>query len=341
MADSLRFKGAKSVTQHTGTEMRLTRPKRGGDTHQVLQWWGVKHRALYVDAAIFEVTTDFGTVNLVLPVDPETTELRIIHDGSGNFSFPYNRAIDRVAVYSTDMTTFYKEYQFSRISGGPLLTRTVTAYPPAATSIGTVTISGPTAATQGTASASFSAAISGTAGNLIYSWSSSDGSATFSNVNGASTTVTFSAAGTPTVSCQVSSGDGAVTDSPQSGTSAAVTVAASFATRAANATLSYTVTVVNTAAEGDPEVNVYALNGVNQQAVALNVGESVAFDFSAVSSNHPLGLFTDSSKSTPVTVGVEYGGTNNATLLFTPVVAATLSYQCINHANMGGTITVS
>ena len=98
---------------------------------------------------------------------------------------------------------------------------------------------------------------------------------------------------------------------------------------------------MNTAAEGYPAVNVYALNGVNQQAVALNVGESVAFDFSAVSSNHPLGLFTDSTKATPVTVGVEYGGAGNNTLLFTPVVAATLSYQCINHANMGGDITVS
>ena len=334
MADSLRFKGAKSVTQHTGTEMRLTRPKRGGDTHQVLQWWGVKHRALYVDAAIFEVTTDFGTVNLVIPVDPETTELRIIHDGSGNFSFPYNRAIDRVAVYSTDMATFYKEYQFSRISGGPLLTRTVTAYPAAATSIGTVTISGPTAATQGAASASFSASISGTAGNLIYSWSSSDGSATFSNVNGASTTVTFSAAGTPTVSCQVSSGDGAVTDSPQSGTSAAVTVAASFATRAANADYSYTVTVVNTGSG-----NVYALNGTNQQAIAMSANETVKFDLSDSSlSGHPLQIYTDANRTTLVTVGVEQSGD---ILLFQPPIAGTFSYQCSAHAAMGGSITVS
>ena len=237
------------------------------------------------------------------------------------------------------MATFYKEYQFSRISGGPMLTRTVTNYPPAATSIGNVTISGPTGATEGTASASFSAAIDGTAGNLIYAWTSSDGSATFSNVNGASTTVTFSAAGTPTVSCQVSSGDGAVTDSPQSGTSAAVTVAASFATRAANADYSYAVTVVNTAAEGDPAVNVYKLNSTNQLAITMSPNEIVKFDLSDSSnSGHPLKIYTDASKSLLVTVGVEQVGD---ILLFQPPIAGTFSYQCSAHAAMGGDITVS
>ena len=35
MADSLVLTGVKDVKKHTGTEMLLTRPKRGGDTHSI------------------------------------------------------------------------------------------------------------------------------------------------------------------------------------------------------------------------------------------------------------------------------------------------------------------
>ena len=335
MSDSLMFKGVKSITKHTGSEMSLVRPQRGGDIHQVKRWWGLKQTALYIGCAIFKVEADFGTVKLAIPTDNETTSMHIRHDGSGGFSFSSIRGCDRVGVFSEDMSTFYREYQFSRISGGAILTRTAVAYPAAATSIGTVSISGPTTAVEGTPSAAFSAAITGDAGGLSYVWTSSDGAATFSDSSAASTTITFSTAGSPTVSCEVSSSDLTVSDSPQSTISAPITVEESFATRVANATYSY---IVNVATVGDPAQNVYTLDGFEQQAVTLNVGESVAFDFTAVGDSHPLGLFTDSTKSTPVTVGVE---TQDSILLFTPVVPATLSYQCINHDNMGGDITVS
>ena len=39
MADSLVLKGVKDVRKHTGTEMLLTNPRRGGNTHQVKEWW--------------------------------------------------------------------------------------------------------------------------------------------------------------------------------------------------------------------------------------------------------------------------------------------------------------
>ena len=39
MADSLVLTGVKDIKKHTGTEMLLTRPKRGGDTHSVKEWW--------------------------------------------------------------------------------------------------------------------------------------------------------------------------------------------------------------------------------------------------------------------------------------------------------------
>ena len=134
-------------------------------------------------------------------------------------------------------------------------------------------------------------------------------------------------------------------ETKSSNSSATSAVVADLTTRIANATYSYTVTVVNTAAEGDPAVNVYVFDpttfGANQPNLIASVGESIAFDFSAVASSHPLGIFTDASKTTPVTVGVENGGSGNATLLFTPPIAGSFSYQCINHANMGGDITVS
>ena len=39
MADSLVLTGVKDVKKHTGDEMLLTRPKRGGDSHPIKEWW--------------------------------------------------------------------------------------------------------------------------------------------------------------------------------------------------------------------------------------------------------------------------------------------------------------
>ena len=82
----------------------------------------------------------------------------------------------------------------------------------------------------------------------------------------------------------------------------------------------------------------YTLNGIDGPGLAFAVGDTVVFDFTAVQANHPLALFTDSTKSTPYTTGVEVEG---AVLLWTVAEVGTFSYQCINHANMGGTLTVS
>lgn len=350
MADSLTFKGGKSVTKHTGNEMMLVNPTRGGDTHQVKQWWGLKHKVLYVTAAIFKVQSAVGTLRLIIPTDRETTMLDIRHDGSGNFTFPKTRGVDRVAVFSEDMTTMYREYQFSRISGGATLTRTVNIYPEAQqpVSFGSpASISG--TATVGQILTATAATYTGGKGsvstNLIFQVSDtgSDGWTFLAGNPGTASggTATYTITGAEDgkyirASYQVTDDDGTVS-SNSAGTGP---VAQTFATRAANADYSYVVTVVNTGTEEAP-VNVYALNGTNQQAVSMNVGETASFDFSAVASAHPLGLFTDSTKITPVTVGVETGGSGNTTLLFTPVVAASLSYQCLNHADMGGDITVS
>ena len=246
MADSLILRGTKHIINQSGDEMQLVRPKRGGDTHQVPRWWDLKPKSVqYTAAAILKVTIDTGNVALVIPVSTENTILEIRSDGAGNFIFPQNRGVDRLAVMSEDLSTFYVEYQFAKISGGPVLKRTVNALP-------TAFVEPP-------------------------------------------------APPAPT-----------------------------FAEKVAAATYSYVVTVDGNGA--------YELDGVLQDAVIADVGESIVFDFSGVASNHPLAIFTDDTKTTPVTVGVEE---ENGVLYFEPPIAGTFSYQCINHAGMGGDITVS
>lgn len=332
MADSLRFKGVKKISQHTGTELQLIRPKRGGDIHQVRQWWGLKHRVLYTGCAVFLADTSFGQVYLVIPTDNETTELQIMHDGEGNFSFPYIRGVDRVAVYSTDYITLYREYQFSKISGGATVTRIVQGYPsgPAPeTTIGVVTVTGATTATAGTAS-TYSVSVDGDAGNLSYQWSSSDGAAVFSAETAATTDVTFSGADTVSVSCEVTSADDNPVDSPATGTLEGIVVAVPFETRAANASTTHVVTVAD---------SVYVVDGSPQPDLVGTIGEGILFDLSDASMvGHPMRIYTSAAKTTEVTVGVEIEGDQ---LLFTPLIAGTYSYQCPNHENMGGTLTIS
>ena len=263
MADSLRLKGCKSISKHTGDEMLLRRPKRGGDIFKVPTWWNLKHTTQYVSAAIFKVTATAGELALVVPVDPETTDIIIKHDGEGNFTFPSVNGVDRVAVMSADLGTFYVEYQFSKISGGPVLKRTVNALPAAA--------------------------------------------------------------------------EPEVVVVPEPEPEPEPPAEPTFAERVAAATFTYTVGINNIGDEETP-INVYTLNGVDGPGIAGSVGDSFYFDFSAVAGNHPLAIFTDASKTTPVTVGVY---TEGDALIFEPPITGTFSYQCINHANMGGDITVS
>ena len=347
MADSLRLKGAKHVIKHTGDEMKLRRPKRGGDVHQVPTWWALKKTVTYTGAAIFDVNSTVGPLALIVPVDLEGTDLGIKHNGDGTFLFPHKRGVDRVAVMSADLKTFYVEYQFSKISGGPTLKRTVNALPtPSApvsfngqTSIsGTATVGQTLTATAPT----YTGGIGTVSTNLIFQKSSS-GSGGWSflagnpgTAGGASATYTITGAEAGNyirASFQVTDNDGV----ESSNSSASGPIADTFANQAAAATFTYVVNVNNVGTAELPQ-NVYTLNGVDGPGIAGAAGDTFLFDFSAVSANHPLAIFTDSSKTTPVTVGVTVEGDQ---LLFQPPIAGTFSYQCINHANMGGTITVS
>ena len=86
---------------------------------------------------------------------------------------------------------------------------------------------------------------------------------------------------------------------------------------------------------------IYELGGVAQATVNMSAGETVYFNLSDASlSGHPFAIYTDSSKTTVVTVGVETSD-DGTILLFTPPIAGSFSYQCTQHAAMGGDIIVS
>ena len=124
MADSLFLVGVKDIRKHTGTEMQLVNPLRGGNTHQIKEWWRNGVNTTYTTCTIFKVTTAAGTVKLALATGkPEGAEVRIDHDGSFNFSFYHMNEIERAALY-TDGMELIEHYVFPSIAGGPIMTVT-------------------------------------------------------------------------------------------------------------------------------------------------------------------------------------------------------------------------
>jgi hypothetical protein len=123
MSDSLVLTGVKDVRKHTGTEMLRRNPKGGGDTFQLKRWWvegGIS--TVYEDATVFDVTTAAGTVKLALATSM-STNVRIDHDGSFNFTFIGANELSRAALY-TDAFELIEHYVLPSISGGKVMTVT-------------------------------------------------------------------------------------------------------------------------------------------------------------------------------------------------------------------------
>jgi len=326
MADSLNLVGVRDVRKHAGTEMQLLIPRRGGQTHQVREWWRPKGvNTTYCTCSIFRVTTAAGSVRLALSTGKfEGSEIRIIHDGNFNFTFAGINEIDRAALYTDDMQII-EHYIFPSISGGQIATVTPPgsasrpSAPPPAPTIGTVTLTGEQAPTDGSTE-TYTVTKTGDA-SPTYVLTSSDVNDTVSNLD-----VTYSGAGPRTLT--VTATDAAASDSPVTAT-LAINATVFFATRVANADYTHVVTQSG---------GYYYIDGVQQDTVTSAAGETIHFDLSDASlSGHPFGIYTDSSKTTQVTVGIEQEGDD---LLFTPPIAGTFSYQCGAHANMGCNITV-
>ena len=338
MADSLTLKGAKHVINQTGDEMMLVRPKRGGDVHQVPRWWALKKSVAYTSAAIINVSTSAGALALVIPVDAENTELDIRSAGDGNFTFPVNRGVDRVAVMSQDLSTFYVEYQFAKISGGPTLKRTVNALPTGdpvvwtsqTTLAGDAVVGGDATITAATYTGGSN--VTQYQVQLQKSANGTDGWSGFSAWESSPQTVELGA----NVEGQYVRGVTRVIDDSGTKTRLSANVVGPIGPAVVttadiqNASFTYVVTEAN----GE-----FELNGVANLGIAGTVGDSFYFDLSDASlSGHPFKIYTDATKTTEVTVGVTQSGTD---LLFVPPIAGTFSYQCENHADMGGVIAVS
>ena len=120
MADSLILTGVKGVRKHTGKELLLTRPKRGGDTHKVKEWWHATNGVQYVDCTIFDVTANGQTLKLAV-ASTNGTHLRIDHDGKLNFSFYGAKGVTRAALFTRDLGLI-EHYVLPTMSGGKVMT---------------------------------------------------------------------------------------------------------------------------------------------------------------------------------------------------------------------------
>ena len=223
MADSLVLTGVKDVRKHTGTEMLRLNPKGGGDTFSLKRWWvGAGVSTCYEPCTVFNVSTGAGTVKLAVGTKAEGARVRIDHDGSFNFEFIGVGEISRAALYTEDFELI-EHYVFPSISGGKVMTVTPAGgasrpnIGPPATSIGTVSVSGPTGPTDGDTE-NYSVTVSGSASGLTYAWSVDESGTINGSATGSTVDIDWAGTVTSTVTCTVTSSDVNVSDSPKSGT---------------------------------------------------------------------------------------------------------------------------
>jgi len=128
MADRVVYKGANHVlTNNTEGRIRLIQPK-SGTINKFIRWWNRKG-SQYIECGIFRVELANGiVVRLVIPHVKGGMTVEIRHDGYGNFTFPGCR-LERIAVVAADSSEVLVEYQFSKVSGGSVLKRTLAGLP--------------------------------------------------------------------------------------------------------------------------------------------------------------------------------------------------------------------
>ena len=213
MADRLTLKGYKDVTGQTGSELAWVQPIKGPDFHLFPRWWNKKGTVQYETVSIFTVSRPAGDIRIVVPTTINTHLEIIWDDQTENFKFPIHRGIERIGVFAVNGTTLLQEYQFSRIAGGSVLKRTLGNLP--APTIGTLTLGGSATPDVGIA-ASYTASIDGDASDVVYAWTTTDGTATLVDADTATVSVTYGTAGTFDLVCTVTSA--LASDSPVSET---------------------------------------------------------------------------------------------------------------------------
>ena len=213
MADSLVLTGVKDVKKHTGSEMKLARPKRGGDTHSLKEWWKAGAGKCYAECTVFNVTTADGSVKLAIDSNM-STNLRIDHDGAFNFTFYGINEVRRAALF-TSSYELIEHYVFPAISGGKVMTVTPAnggsrpSAPPPPKTIGTVTVTGEEDPAD-SSTETYTVDISGDADDATYVLTSSEASDVVSGLD-----VTFDGSGARTLTVTVTA---TATDSGATGT---------------------------------------------------------------------------------------------------------------------------
>lgn len=219
MADRLTLKGYDDVTGQTGSDLTYIRPTGGRDFHLFPRWWNKKGTVQYENCTIFTVTRISGDVKVVIPTSINTHLDLVWDDSTETFAFPVHRGVDRVAIVDATTNALLQEYQFSRISGGSVLKRTISALPNF--TIGSGSISGSTNPTDGVAE-SYTVTFTGNAADATYAWSTDDGTAVISAPTSATTDITFNTAGSNfIITCVITSATS--TDSPVTATVAVAT----------------------------------------------------------------------------------------------------------------------
>ena len=207
MADSLVLKGVKDVRKHTGSEMIRLNPRRGGDTHQVKEWWRAGAvNTTHAACTVFRVTTAVGSVKLVLATGkPEGAEVKITHDGNFNFTFSHINELERAALYTDDFQLI-EHYIFPSIAGGSIVTVTPpgaadrpNGAPPPDTTVDSVAFTPKTATATTGDTVVYTAVATGDATPYTYTWTVTGGTID-SGAGTAALTVTWNAAGAGTVS---------------------------------------------------------------------------------------------------------------------------------------------
>ena len=166
------------------------------------RWWDKKNTVQYVPVTIFRLSRVAGDLDIVIPTSTKS-QLEIMWDDvTESFKFPIHRGVDRVGIYAASDPNLLQEYQFSRIAGGSVLKRSLANLP--APLLGTAVIDGPSAAEVGI-SEPYAFELDGNAPDAVYSWTTTDSTATLTNADTANVSVVFGTAGSFDVTCTVTS----------------------------------------------------------------------------------------------------------------------------------------
>ena len=210
MANSLLLKGVKDIVNYTSTDgnfpIRLKQNPRGGDVHQIKQWWAKKgNNTVYNACTVFEIV---GTKYWIVIPTCTSTQLGIGYNGDVySMTFSNYNQVDRIAIMADGQLQL--EYLLPSVSGGTIAKRIVMAAP----DIGVVTINGTRNATTAVTN-TYTANYDGSASDVTYVWTTTDSGATITNGTSATCTIAYDAASAPTYSTNVELSSATASTSP-------------------------------------------------------------------------------------------------------------------------------